>query len=83
MMSRRETDVSGQVALSAVSSPRYPSCILSPEAAKSRLAFGISMDRLMRMQNSFDIAQVRECEAEIKVAPLKGQTGDARAASAL
>ena len=41
------------------------------------------MDTLMRIQNSCDIAQVREREAEIKFAPLKGQTGDARAAAAL
>ncbi len=41
------------------------------------------MDTLMRMQNSCDIAQVREREAEIKVAPLEGHAGDARAAAAL
>ena len=30
-------------------------------------AFGASMDTLMRMQNSFDIAQARSREGEIKV----------------
>ena len=35
-------------------------------------AFGVSMDTLMRMQNSYDIAQARKREDEIKVAPYKG-----------
>jgi Activator of Hsp90 ATPase homolog 1-like protein len=33
-----------------------------------RRAFGVSMERLMRMQNNFDIAQAHRREGEIKVA---------------
>jgi addiction module HigA family antidote len=32
-------------------------------------AFGVSMDTLMRMQSSFDIAEARKREGEIDVAP--------------
>lgn len=32
-------------------------------------AFGVSMDTLMRMQNSYDIAQGRERAGQINVAP--------------
>ncbi len=46
---------------------------LSPEMAlRVEKAFGVSMDTLMRMQNSFDIAQTRKREGEIKVVPFKG-----------
>ena len=46
---------------------------LSPEMAlRVEKAFGVSMDTLMRMQNSFDIAQARRREKEIHVAPFKG-----------
>jgi len=46
---------------------------LSPEMAlRIEKAFGVSMDTLMRMQNSYDIAQARKRENEIKVAPFKG-----------
>jgi addiction module HigA family antidote len=42
---------------------------LSPEMAlRIEKAFGVSMDTLMRMQNSFDIAKARRREGEIKVA---------------
>jgi addiction module HigA family antidote len=42
---------------------------LSPEMAlRLEKAFGISMETLMRMQNSHDIAAVRLREGEIKVA---------------
>lgn len=34
------------------------------------------MDTLMRMQNSYDIAQARQREAEIKVAPFKAKPLD-------
>lgn len=45
---------------------------LSPEMAlRIEKAFGVPMDTLMRMQNSFDIAQTRRREREIKVAPFK------------
>lgn len=41
---------------------------LSPDMAlRFEKAFGVSMDTLMRMQNSFDIAQARKRENEIKV----------------
>jgi addiction module HigA family antidote len=43
---------------------------LSPEMAlRIEKAFGVSMDTLMRMQNSYDIAQTRERANEIKVRP--------------
>ena len=42
---------------------------LSPEMAlRVEKAFGVSMDTLMRMQNSYDIAQTRKREGEVKVA---------------
>ncbi|MBY6240468.1 HigA family addiction module antitoxin [Methylosinus sp. Sm6] len=45
---------------------------LSPEMAlRIEKAFGVSMETLMRMQSSFDIAEVRKREAEIIVAPFK------------
>ena len=41
---------------------------LSPEMAlRIEKAFGVSMETLMRMQNSYDIAQARRREGEIKV----------------
>jgi addiction module HigA family antidote len=47
---------------------------LSPEMAlRIEKAFGVSMDTLMRMQNSFDIAQVRKRTAEIKITRFKGK----------
>lgn len=44
----------------------------SEMALRIEKAFGVSMDTLMRMQNSFDIAQARKREGEIKVSPFKG-----------
>jgi addiction module HigA family antidote len=45
---------------------------LSPEmAVRIEKAFGVSMDTLMRMQNSYDIARARETAGQIKVAPFK------------
>lgn len=42
---------------------------LSPEMAlRIEKAFGVSMDTLMRMQNSYNIAQARKREGEIDVA---------------
>ena len=42
---------------------------LSPEMAlRIEKAFGVPMDTLMRMQNSFDIAQARKRAGEINVA---------------
>jgi addiction module HigA family antidote len=50
---------------------------LSPEMAlRIEKAFGMSMDALMRMQSSYDIAQARKRENEIKVAPFKGKRRD-------
>lgn len=47
---------------------------LSPEMAlRIEKAFGVSMDTLMRMQNSYDIAQTRKREGEIKVMPFQGK----------
>jgi addiction module HigA family antidote len=45
---------------------------LSPEMAlRIEKAFGVSMDTLMRMQNSYEVAQTRKREAPIKVRPFK------------
>ncbi len=45
---------------------------LSPEMAlRIEKAFGVSMDTLMRMQNSYDIAQTRKREGEIEVTPFQ------------
>ena len=42
---------------------------LSPEMAlRIEKAFGVSMETLMRMQTSYDIARTREREADIKLA---------------
>ena len=42
---------------------------LSPDMAlRIEKAFGVSMDTLMRMQNSYDIAQARKRAGQIKVA---------------
>ncbi|MGH7023131.1 MAG: HigA family addiction module antitoxin [Caulobacteraceae bacterium] len=47
---------------------------LSPEMAlRIEKAFGVSMDTLMRMQNSYDIARARMRESEIEVAPFTGK----------
>jgi len=45
---------------------------LSPEMAlRVEKAFGVSMDTLMRMQNSYDIARTRRREDEIDIEPFK------------
>ena len=45
---------------------------LSPEMAlRLEKAFGVSMETLMRMQNSYDIAQTRLRAKDIKVMPYK------------
>ena len=55
-----------RAALSAVLNERAR---LSPEmASRIEKAFGVSMDTLMRMQNSYDIARARIRAAEIEVA---------------
>jgi addiction module HigA family antidote len=55
----------------------------SEMALRIEKAFGVSMDTLMRMQNSYDIAQARKREGEIDVAPFKGLPADARPSIAL
>jgi addiction module HigA family antidote len=56
-----------RAALSAVLNER---AALSPEMAlRIEKAFGVSMDTLMRMQNSYDIARARSREGEISVVP--------------
>ena len=45
---------------------------VSPEMAlRIEKAFGVSMDTLMRMQNSFDIVQTRSRAADIQVSPYR------------
>ena len=47
---------------------------LSPAMAlRIEKAFGVSMDTLMQMQNSLDIAEVRKREGDISVLPFKNQ----------
>ena len=45
----------------------------SEMAIRIEKAFGVSMATLLRMQNSYDIAQAREQAVEIKVAPYSGE----------
>ena len=50
---------------------------LSPDMAlRLEKAFGVSMETLMRMQNSYDIAQARKREKDIKVQPFTGRSDD-------
>jgi addiction module HigA family antidote len=50
---------------------------LSPEMAlRIEKAFGVSMDTLMRMQNSYDIAQARRRGGKIKVTRFVRKVGD-------
>ncbi len=50
---------------------------LSPEMAlRIEKAFGLRMDTLMRMQNSYDIAQARRIEHTIEVAPYRPAASD-------
>ncbi|MDZ3838555.1 MAG: HigA family addiction module antitoxin [Rhodospirillales bacterium] len=63
-----------RAALSAVLNERAH---LSPEMAlRIEKAFGVSMDTLMRMQNSYDIAEARKREAEINVARFRDERVD-------
>lgn len=53
---------------------------LSPDMAlRIEKAFGVRMDTLMRMQNSYDIAQARQREGKIKVARYKPKSREALA----
>lgn len=59
-----------RAALSALLNERAS---LSPEMAlRIEKAFGVSMDTLMRMQNSYDIAQTRKHASNICVQPFEG-----------
>lgn len=50
---------------------------LSPEMAiRLDKAFGVDMETLMRMQNSYDIAQAKQREGEITVAPYTAKGND-------
>lgn len=69
-----------RAALSALLNERAD---LSPEMAiRIEKAFGVSMETLMRMQNSFDIAEARKRAGDIKVAPYAGKTVVSRSTSA-
>jgi len=49
---------------------------LSPDMAlRLEKAFGLSMDTLMRMQNSYDIAQTRKRADEVDVKPFLPKAG--------
>ena len=51
---------------------------LSPDMAiRIQKAFGVSMETLMRMQNSFDIAQAHKREGDIDVARYVANTAAA------
>jgi antitoxin HigA-1 len=60
-----------RAALSALLNQRAH--LSSEMALRLEKAFGVSMDTLMRMQNSYDIAQARKREGEIKVAPFQAK----------
>jgi addiction module HigA family antidote len=50
---------------------------LSPDMAlRIEKAFGLSMDTLMRMQNSYDIAEARKREGDIDVIRYQGKSRD-------
>ena len=52
---------------------------LSPDMAlRIEKAFGVSMDTLMRMQNSYDIARTRKREGEIDIHRFAGKAGERR-----
>lgn len=60
-------------ALSALVNER---AALSPDMAiRIDKAFGVSMETLLRMQNSYDIAQARTREGEIRVVPYVAAAG--------
>jgi antitoxin HigA-1 len=65
-------------ALSALLNKR--SSLSADMALRIEKAFGVSMDTLMRMQNSYDIAQARKRADSIKVARFKSRSPRADAA---
>jgi antitoxin HigA-1 len=63
-----------RAALSALLNERAD---LSPEMAlRIEKAFGVSMDTLMRMQNSYDIVEIRKRESAIDVRPFVKPVGE-------
>jgi hypothetical protein len=50
-----------------------PSALSPVMALRVEKAFGVSMDTLMRMQNSYDIAKARKREGEIDVRRFTGR----------
>lgn len=62
-------------ALSALLNER--AALSSEMALRIEKAFGVSMDTLMRMQNSYDIAQARRRAGQIKVARFRKLGGPA------
>lgn len=72
-----ELSVTSAAAVLGVTRPALSSFLNGRSALSSEMAlriekaFGVSMDTLMRMQNSYDIAQARKREGEIKVAPYR------------
>jgi antitoxin HigA-1 len=60
-------------ALSALLNQR--AALSSEMALRIEKAFGVSMDTLMRMQNSYDIAQTRSRAGQIKVARFVRKVG--------
>lgn len=61
-------------ALSALLNER--AALSSEMALRIEKAFAVSMDTLMRMQNSYEIARARKKEGEINVAPFKANPVD-------
>ena len=62
------------VTRSALSAPLNERSSLSPEMAlRIEKVFGVSMDTLMRMQTSYDIAQTRKREDDIDLVPFEGR----------
>ena len=59
-----------RAALSALLNGR--SALSSEMALRIEKAFGVRMDTLMRMQNSYDIARARQREGEIRVERFAG-----------
>ena len=63
-----------RAALSALLNERAH--LSSEMALRIEKAFGVSMDTLMRMQNSYDIAQARKREGDVKVMPFAAQSAN-------
>ncbi|MGI4879888.1 MAG: HigA family addiction module antitoxin, partial [Janthinobacterium lividum] len=68
---RCDTGTRRHPALSALLNERAH---LSPEMAlRIEKAFGVSMDTLMRMQNSYEIARIRQWEGDMEVVEFTGK----------